>query len=66
MPPCMDTGAESGMKDGFVGQFDVLDEPTGRRNWPEEGKARIVMESFAPGARVWAMSRGGIGCCRRN
>ena len=53
------------MKDGFVGQFDVLDQPTGRRNWPDEVKSRIIMESFPPGA-LWAMSPGGIGCCRRN
>ncbi|MCO8145855.1 transposase [Rhodovulum tesquicola] len=45
------------MKDGFVGQFDVLEEPTGRRSWPDEVKARIVMESFAPGARVGAVAR---------
>jgi transposase len=54
---CKDAGAEGGMKDGFVGQFDVLDEPTGRRTWPDEVKARIVMESFAPGARVGDVAR---------
>ncbi|TDX22246.1 transposase [Rhodovulum visakhapatnamense] len=45
------------MKDGFVGQFDVLDEPTGWRSWPDEVKARIVLESFAHGARVGDVAR---------
>jgi len=30
----------------------VLEGPTGRRRWPDDEKGRIVMESFAPGARV--------------
>lgn len=33
-------------------RMSVLEGPTGRRSWPDEEKARIVMESFAPGARV--------------
>ncbi|WP_397541385.1 IS66-like element accessory protein TnpA [Roseovarius salis] len=45
------------MKDGFAGHFDVLEEPTGRRTWPDEAKARIVLESFAPGARVGEVAR---------
>ena len=45
------------MKDGFAGRFDVLEEPTGRRTWPDEAKARIVLESFAPGARVGEVAR---------
>jgi len=45
------------MKDGFAGRFDVLEEPTGRRSWPDEAKARIVLESFAPGARVGEVAR---------
>ncbi|MFP4304102.1 MAG: IS66-like element accessory protein TnpA [Rhodosalinus sp.] len=45
------------MKDGFAGRFDVLEEPTGRRTWSDEAKARIVLESFAPGARVDEVAR---------
>ncbi len=33
-------------------RMSVLEGPTGRRSWPDEEKARIVMESVAPGARV--------------
>lgn len=33
-------------------RLEVLQGPTGRRSWPDEVKARIVMESFAPGASV--------------
>ena len=32
-------------------------DPTGRRSWPEAVKARIVAESFAPGARVVDVAR---------
>lgn len=39
---------------GFKGvsRIEVLDGPTGRRRWPDNVKARIVAESFQPGARV--------------
>lgn len=37
---------------GCVGRLEVLEGPTGRRGWPDQVKARIVAESFAPGARV--------------
>ena len=40
------------MRDGFAGHFDVLDEPAGRRDWPDEVKARIVSESLRPGMTV--------------
>ena len=33
-------------------RLEVLQGPTGRRSWPDEVKARIVMKSFAPGASV--------------
>ena len=36
----------------LVSRLEVLDGPTGRRRWPDDLKARIVAESFAPGARV--------------
>jgi len=35
-----------------VSRIEVLDGPTGRRRWPDDLKARIVAESFQPGARV--------------
>jgi transposase len=35
-----------------VSRIEVLDGPTGRRRWPDDVKARIVAESFLPGARV--------------
>lgn len=39
-----------GLKGAF--RIEVLDGPTGRRRWPDDLKARIVAESFQPGARV--------------
>jgi transposase len=35
-----------------VSRIEVLAGPTGRRGWRDDGKARIVAESLAPGARV--------------
>lgn len=35
-----------------VSRIEILDVPTGRRHWPDDVKARIVAESFLPGARV--------------
>lgn len=35
-----------------VSRIEVLDGPTGRRRWPDDLMARIVAESFQPGARV--------------
>lgn len=35
-----------------MSRIEVLDGPTGRRRWPDYLKARIVAESFQPGARV--------------
>ena len=47
------------MADGDVGfgRLEVLSGPTGRRRWPDEVKARIVAESFLPGARVGDVAR---------
>ncbi len=35
-----------------IERMEVLEGPTGRRNWPDEVKARIVLESFQPGVLV--------------
>jgi transposase len=45
------------MVEGFVGSFRVLDEPVGRRTWPDEEKLRIVMESCVAGVRVGDVAR---------
>lgn len=37
---------------GFVGRMEVISGRTGRRRWPDDVKARIVSESFKPGAVV--------------
>jgi transposase len=40
-----------------VERLEVMVGPTGRRNWPDAVKARIVAESLAPGARVVDVAR---------
>ncbi|MFO7856119.1 MAG: transposase [Paracoccaceae bacterium] len=40
-----------------VERLEVMAGPTGRRSWSEEVKARIVAESFEPGARVVDVAR---------
>ncbi|MFO7806397.1 MAG: transposase, partial [Paracoccaceae bacterium] len=47
--------------DGFDGCIEVVDRTRGYRRWPDDLKARIVAESFQPGARVVdaARRRGG-------
>ena len=40
-----------------VERLEVIAGPTGRRTWPDEVKARIVLESFEPGARVVDVAR---------
>ena len=42
---------------GFAGRLDVIEGPSGRRRWPDDVKARIVRESFEPGARVSDVAR---------
>ena len=37
---------------GNTTRLEVLEGPTGRRNWPDEVKGRIVAETLVPGARV--------------
>jgi transposase len=36
---------------------EMIAGPTGRRSWSDEAKARIVLESHAPGARVVDVAR---------
>ena len=43
--------------DGFVGRCDVVEPRRGNRRWAEHVKARIVAESFQPGARVVEVAR---------
>jgi len=38
-------------------RLEVLEGPTGRRRWPDEVKARLVAETFAPGVRVVDVAR---------
>ncbi len=37
--------------------IEVLEGPTGRRSWPDEVKARIVLESLTPGVEVRAVAQ---------
>ncbi|SNR45685.1 IS66-like element accessory protein TnpA [Puniceibacterium sediminis] len=43
--------------DGFVGRCEVVEPRRGNRRWPDDVKARIVAESFQPGARVVDVAR---------
>jgi transposase len=50
---------EARMADGsvFVGRCEVVEPRRGNRHWPDDVKARIVVESFWPGARVNDVAR---------
>ena len=41
---------------GLVRRIEVVEGPTGRRNWPDNLKAKIVAETLAPGAKVAAVA----------
>jgi len=43
--------------DGFDGCIEVVQRTRGYRRWPDDLKARIVAESFQPGARVADVAR---------
>lgn len=43
--------------EGFVGCVEVVRRTRGYRRWPDAVKARIVAESFRPGARVADVAR---------
>lgn len=42
---------------GLVGRLEIVEPRRGNRRWPDEVKARIVAESFQPGARVVDVAR---------
>lgn len=42
---------------GLVGRLDIVEPRRGTRRWPDDVKARIVAESFQPGARVVDVAR---------
>lgn len=43
--------------EGFGGRLEVVARARGNRRWPDDVKARIVAESFQPGARVVDVAR---------
>ena len=44
-------------EDGFVGRCEVVEARRSNRRWPDAVKARIVVETFQPGATVAAVAR---------
>ncbi len=42
---------------GRIDRLEVLEGPSGRRTWPDDVKARVVLESYAPGAKVCDVAR---------
>ncbi|PWL19790.1 MAG: IS66 family insertion sequence hypothetical protein [Altererythrobacter sp. XM-24bin4] len=42
---------------GTLGRVEIVGSRLGNRRWPDEVKARIVAESFQPGARVVDVAR---------
>jgi transposase len=44
-------------KTGFAGRLEVVQGPSGRQRWPDDVKARVVADSFRPGARVADVAR---------
>ncbi|MFP4406836.1 IS66-like element accessory protein TnpA [Rhodosalinus sp.] len=50
-------GGDEGWLSGFAGRIEVRESATGRREWPEAVKGRIVRESLEPGALVKDVAR---------
>ena len=50
-------GGDEGWCSGFAGRIEVRESATGRREWPEAVKGRIVRESLEPGALVKDVAR---------
>lgn len=50
-------GGDEGWHSGFAGRIEVRESATGRREWPEAVKGRIVRESLEPGALVKDVAR---------
>jgi len=50
-------GGGEGWRSGFAGRIEVRESATGRREWPEAVKGRIVRESLEPGALVKDVAR---------
>jgi len=45
-------GVQSDVRLEYIDRVELLAGPTGRRNWPDEVKGRLVAESFVPGVSV--------------
>ncbi len=50
-------GGDEGWRSGFAGRIEVRESATGRREWPQAVKGRIVRESLEPGASVKDVAR---------
>jgi len=46
-----------GEPEACVSRLEVLEGPTGRRNWPDHVKGRIVAQTLVPGAKVVDVAR---------
>lgn len=46
-----------GVEEGYAGRIDVVTGPSGRRRWPEQVKAAIVLESYRDGVSVADVAR---------
>ncbi|MFK7942655.1 MAG: transposase [Paracoccaceae bacterium] len=44
-------------EEGYAGRVDVVTDPSGRRRWPEDVKAEIVLESYRDGCSVADIAR---------
>ncbi|MFO7854370.1 MAG: transposase [Paracoccaceae bacterium] len=48
---------DDGCRSGFAGRLEIPESATGRREWPDAVKGRIVRESLEPGALVKDVAR---------